>query len=121
MSLYDDIQSDVAEAFDTDLADAVTTFTFTEFGTPAYDASTGTTVTPETDYEIRGVVIKNIEGEIADESVFKDLVKLLILASEATVTFIMDMKVAFGGDSYKIVGISKDPANATFTLDCRRY
>lgn len=126
MGLRDDIQADLAEAFDDDLADAVSIFTGTYMGAGVWDpVSEESTAQPVT-YTGRGVLdsydsrrIDNINIKVGD-------LLLICLASEVTdrpqvghqittADLITDEAV-----SYRVEGAAMDPAKAHYEIQLRR-
>lgn len=124
MGIYTDITESLVAEFNGDLADAVKAVTVTEFGTPVYDPITGTNSPSETVYVTRGVPTVNVEGDIMDENNRTNVIELLILDFEKQVTeFKVGMKILVDGftQTYKVSGVSIDPAGVTHTLQCRRW
>lgn len=123
MGLRDDIQTDLAEAFDSDLSDAVTAFTGvrtvasdTDDGIDDWmnppDAPSDTTLT----YSGRGVFADYTAYEIDNDIVQASDVKLICLANEITAEPIADDKI----NDYRVVRVNKDPALATFEIQLRQ-
>lgn len=124
MGLYNDLQTDLAEAFDDDLADATTLLTIVAFEeNPTYDPVTGTVTPSETTYtDVRAVPYHDVEGEIMDEHGNKFDTKFLILDSEKKVTaFVLGMKVTYNTDTFRVDGIDTDAAQATHSVFCRKW
>ena len=123
MGLRDDIQADLAEAFDSDLSDAVTAFTGvrtiasdTDNGIDDWmnppDAPSNNTLT----YSGRGVFADYTAYEIDNDIVQASDVKLICLANEITAEPIADDKI----NDYRVVRVNKDPASATFEMQLRQ-
>ena len=123
MGLRDDIQADLAEAFDNDLADAVTAFTGvrtvasdTDNGIDDWmnppDAATEATLT----YTGRGVFADYTAYEIDNDIVQASDVKLICLANEITTEPIADDKI----NDYRVVRVNKDPALASYEIQLRQ-
>lgn len=123
MGLRDDLQADLAEAFDDDLADAVTAFIGTR--TVASDTDTGiddwmnppdapssSTLT----YTGRGVFTDYSTYELNSDIINVTDVKLIVLQNEITAEPIADDKI----NSYSVVRVSKDPASATYEIQLRQ-
>lgn len=123
MGLRAELQSDLAEALDDDLADAVTAFTGTR--TVADDTDTGiddwlkppdapssSTLT----YSGRGVFTDYSTYELNSDIINVTDVKLICLANEITNEPIADDKI----NGYSVVMVNKDPANATFEIQLRQ-
>jgi len=123
--LYSDLQKDLSEAFNTDLLDTYIEFIVTEFGESVYDPIVGKPVTPETDYTVKGIRLTNSLGEVVDKSTTQDFAEYIILDQDKIAStipkFMIDQKVTDNGEEYRISGIDVDPANASHTLNCRRW
>lgn len=122
MGLRDELQADLAEAFDDDLSDAVTAFTGTR--TVASDTDDGvddwmlppgepsaSTLT----YSGRGVFTDYSKYELDSDIIDVTDVKLICLANEITNEPIADDKI----NGYSVVMVNKDPALATFEIQLR--
>ena len=123
MGLRDELQADLAEAFDDDLADAVTAFTGTR--TVASDTDDGVddwmlppgAVTDNTlTYSGRGVFTDYSTYELNSDIINVTDVKLICLANEITNEPIADDKI----NGYSVVRVSKDPALATYEIQLRQ-
>ena len=122
MGLRDELQADIGEAFDTDLADAITTFTCSkeiQSGDFNFETQTYPTVTVE-QYSGRGVfgsykrdLVKPIDYQIED-------VKATVLQNEVTgVPQIDDVWVA--GGQFKILNVGKDPSGSIWVCQLRKF
>ncbi|WP_423854124.1 glutamate 5-kinase [Acinetobacter guillouiae] len=122
MGLRVELQADIAEAFDTDLADAITTFTCSkeiQSGDFDFETQTYPTVTVE-QYSGRGVfgsykrdLVKPIDYQIED-------VKATVLQNEVTgVPQIDDVWVA--GVEFKVLSVSKDPSGSIWVCQLRKF
>ena len=121
MGLRDELQTDIAEAFDSDLADTITTFTCSkeiQSGDFDFETQTYPTVTVE-QYSGRGVfgsykrdLVKPIDYQVED-------VKATVLQNEVTgVPQIDDVWVA--GVEFKVLSISKDPSESIWICQLRK-
>ena len=119
MGLRDDLQADLAEAFDDDLADAVTAFTGTR--TVADDTDSGiddwmnppdTPSASTLTYTGRGVFTDYSTYELDSDIIDVTDVKLIVLQNEITAEPIADDKI----NGYSVIRVSKDPANATYEI-----
>lgn len=123
MGLYDDLQTDILNAFETDLLDA--TRTVQVYTTSSvYDINTLQNTNTETEIDVRAVKISDFAGENVDDPSMMDFAEFLVMDADritANVTFIIDMKLQDGSDQYKITGMNVDPAGASTTLVCRRF
>lgn len=123
MGLRDDLQADLAEAFDDELSDAVTAFVGTrtvaddtdsdidDWMNPP-DTPTASTLT----YTGRGVFTDYSTYELDSDIINVTDVKLIVLQNEITAEPIADDKI----NSYSVVRVSKDPALATFEIQLRQ-
>ncbi|MRT37138.1 glutamate 5-kinase [Acinetobacter sp. RIT698] len=120
MGLRDELQTDIAEAFDSDLADTITTFTCSkeiQSGDFDFETQTYPTVTVE-QYSGRGVfgsykrdLVKPIDYQVED-------VKATVLQNEVTgVPQIDDVWVADG--KFKILNVGKDPSGSIWVCQLR--
>lgn len=116
MGLRYSIQSDIAAAFDTDLSDAVQSFTATRTAQGAYDPATGTVSEQVTTYTGRGVFGAFKVSEADGQNILATDVKLTALQNELTDT----PKINDVIDSKAVVSINQDPAGATYTLALRK-
>lgn len=123
MGLRDDLQADLAEAFDDELSDAVTAFTVTR--TTASDIDTGTddwmnppgepTASTLT-YTGRGVFTDYSTYELNSDIINVTDVKLIVLQNEITAEPIADDKI----NGYSVVRVNRDPAFATYEIQLRQ-
>jgi hypothetical protein len=123
MGLRDDLQADLAEAFDSDLSDAVTAFIGTR--TTANDTDSGvddwmnppdTPSASTLTYSGRGVFTDYSTYELNSDIINVIDVKLIVLQNEITAEPIADDKI----NGYSVVRVSKDPALATFEIQLRQ-
>lgn len=128
MGLRDDLQRDLAEAFDTDLADAVNPVVGVRKVQGEYDPDSGTT-TPEaiTNYAGRGVFGKYLAKEIDGSLIQTADEKLTILQNELFITLLGEptetLAVPEIGDvigGKRAMNVSQDPAKATWTVQLRK-
>lgn len=123
MSLRDEIQADIAEAYDTDLADAVRSFTGTRETAGGYDPVTGSTSTTVTGYSGRGVFgafkAEELNQHIVstDEKLSGVLQNELLHDSDGTPA---TPKVDDMIDGKQVVAVMQDPASATWAMALRR-
>lgn len=125
MGLYDDLNNDIAEAFNSDLSDAMQTMIYIE-PQSLYDPATGAVVNTPIEHETRGVISPYIEAKgmngngssttssegsnIAIEST------IIILDSEISMKPIVSNMINVGSKVYKIITVETDPAGASHTL-----
>ncbi|CAM3120628.1 hypothetical protein SAMN04490207_6218 [Pseudomonas gessardii] len=126
MGLRDDIQADLAEAFDTDLADAVFPFTGEYLGPGVRNPITEETTAQPVFYSGRGVLdsydsrrIDNINIKVGD-------VMLICLANEITDVPAVGHKITtqdlLTGQQavYQLVSPGLDPAKAHYEIQLRK-
>lgn len=121
MGLRDELQADTAEAFDTDLADAIATFTCSkeiQSGDFDFETQTYATVTVE-QYSGRGVFgsykrdfVKPIDYQVED-------IKATVLQNEVSQEPQIDDVWVAGGE-FKVLSVSKDPSGSIWVLQLRK-
>lgn len=118
MGLRDDLQADLSDAFDTDLADAVTQFTGARvLGQGPYDPITETRPTITETYTGRGVFGSFSLRLVDGINILATDIKLTALQSEVTDTPRVDDAI----NGYRVIGpISQDPAKATWVIQLRK-
>ncbi|MGQ7247594.1 hypothetical protein ACUN9Y_09665 [Halomonas sp. V046] len=124
MGLRDDIQADIAEAYDSDLADAVRSFTGSREIAGEYDPDTGSSSTTTVTYTGRGVAGGYSVEEVDDQHIRRTDVKIsgvlqneLILDADQTPA---TPKIDDTIDGMLVVNVGQDPAKATWTIQLRR-
>jgi hypothetical protein len=130
MSLRDDLQADIAEAFDDGdgLADAVTAFICTrEVVTGGYDPETGTTPQTTIGYQGRGVFGGFRQFEIDGSRILATDTKITALQNEiwrvenGEVTNTPDApQIDDVVNGLTVVDVRKDPADAAWIIQARR-
>lgn len=125
MGLRDDIQSDLAEAFDDDLADAVQAFTGSYMGPGVWDpVSETTTAQPVTTG--RGVLDSYDSRRIDGLNILVGDVLLICLVNEVTDKPAVGHQITApdlvtgGSVTYRIVSPGIDPAKAHYEIQLRR-
>ena len=126
MGLRSDIQSDLATAFDTDLADAVSTFAGTYMGPGVWDPVNETTTAQPVTYTGRGVLDNYDSKRIDGLNILVGDVLLICLVNEVTdkpavghqitVTDLITGQPAV----YRIVSPGVDPASAHYEIQLRK-
>ncbi|PUV05890.1 glutamate 5-kinase [Acinetobacter baumannii] len=127
MGLRDELQADIAEAFNEDLADAVDTFTCTRKKLTGSNPATGEDAYAEYVYSGRGVLFG---------SYLKDLVKPIdYRATDSKAVLLQnEVKDAAGtlvkpdvndiwvieGSNYRVVSYGKDPSNSCWFCQLRK-
>lgn len=126
MGIRDELQTDIAEAFDTDLADAVNDFTGRYVIQSGWDPVTemgGETVVT---YSGRGVLSRYKTSRIDNMNVLAGDLKLTALVNEVTgepgVDHIITATDMVRGlpQLYLVIDVSTDPARATYRIQLRR-
>lgn len=126
MGLREDIQTDLAEAFDTDLADAVQAFTGEYLGPGVYDPVTEETTAQPVTYTGRGVLDSYDSRRIDSVNIKVGDVMLICLANELTDKPAVGHKITtidlLTGDPavYTVVSPGIDPAKAHIELQLRK-
>lgn len=115
MGMRDEVQADLKEAFDTDLADAVKAFTGSRTVDLSYDPVTDTRLTDAESYTGRGVFGNFSKSEIDNLNILVTDVRLLCLQSEVTDTPQNDDII----NGMRLIKVGKDPADATWVLQLR--
>lgn len=126
MGLRDDIQADLAEAFDDDLADAMSAFIGIYMGPGAFDPVTETTAAQPVTYTGRGVLDSYDSRRIDGLNILVGDVLLICLASEVTDKPAVGHKITapdlVTGESvtYRVVSPGIDPAKAHYEIQLRK-
>ena len=127
MGLRDDLQRDLAEAFDTDLADAVNPVVGVRKVQGEYDPDSGSTSETITNYAGRGVFGKYLAKEIDGSLIQTTDEKLTILQNELFIALAGELTEnpatpvigdVIGGK--RAMNVSQDPAKATWTVQLRK-
>lgn len=126
MGLRDDIQADLAEAFDDDLADAVQAFTGSYMGSGVFDPVTETTTAQPMTYTGRGVFDSYDSRRIDGVNILAGDVLLICLANEVSdkpaVGHQITVKDLLTGEqaTYRIVSPGIDPAKVHYEIQLRK-
>lgn len=126
MGLRDDIQADLAEAFDEDLADAVVPFSGTYLGPGVYDPVTEETTAQPVTYSGRGVLDAYDSRRIDGVNILAGDVLLICLANEVSdkpaVGHQITVKDLLTGEqaTYRIVSPGIDPAKVHYEIQLRK-
>ncbi|WP_046787133.1 hypothetical protein [Pseudomonas putida] len=126
MGIRDEIQADLAEAFDEDLADAVVPFSGAYLGPGVWDPVNETTTAQPVTYTGRGVLdsydsrrVDNINIKVGD-------VLLICLANEVTDKPMVGHQITVAdlvtGEevSCRVERVESDPASAHYEIQLRR-
>jgi hypothetical protein len=126
VGLRDDIQIDLAAAFDEDLADAVQPFSGTYKGEGSWDPVTETSTAPTIVYSGRGVMDSYDSRRIDNVNIKVGDVLLLCLANEVTDRpqvghQITALDLITGAPvTYRVETAEMDPARAHYEIQLRR-
>lgn len=126
MGLRDDIQADLAEAFDDDLADAMSAFAGTYMGPGVFDPVTETTTAQPVTYTGRGVLDNYDSRRIDGLNILVGDLLLICLANEVTDKPAVGHQITapdlVTGESvtYRIVSPGIDPAKAHYEIQLRK-
>lgn len=111
MSLRDEIQADIAEAFNEDLADAVHTFTCDRIVSTNQNPKTNTSEDVIEQYKGRGVLFGSYnQYEILTLGVLATDKKAIVLQNEVTKEPKIDDEWSTAKGTFRIVHIKQDPA-----------
>ncbi|RNF73194.1 glutamate 5-kinase [Pseudomonas putida] len=126
MGLRDDIQADLAEAFDDDLADAVQAFTGSYMGQGVWDPVSETTTAQPVTYTGRGVFDNYDSHRIDNINILVGDVLLICLANEVTDKPAVGHEITaddlITGEpvKYRVVSPGIDPAKAHYEIQLRK-
>lgn len=121
MGLRDELTADIAEAFDSDLADAVSSFTGSRFEPsgpydPISQTHPGETVT----YTGRGV-FGSFGVQVSEAlNILRTDIKVTALQAEVASTPKIDDSITRDDESFKVIHVGQDPALASWTLQIRK-
>ena len=121
--MRNELQAELAAAFNDDLADAVDSFTCTKLvysGVFDFETQTYPVVGSES-YSGRGVLFGSYQKELVKPVDYQaEDAKAIVLQNEVTaVPQISDVWATSKGD-FKVVNIGADPASATYTVQLRK-
>ncbi|MCO7515713.1 hypothetical protein NJF44_10680 [Pseudomonas guariconensis] len=130
MGMREELQADLAEAFDDldGLADAVRPVTGSRIVNGGYDPEIGGTVPASTiHYSGRGVFGSYLVKEIDGSRIQTEDVKLLVLQNElfeeqggAATEMPATPKIGDQVSGYRVLNVTEDPAQATWTIQLRK-
>lgn len=116
MGMRDDLAADLAEAFDTDLADAVTEFTAEHKEAGAYDPITGAVTETVIPYTGRGVLMDYDHDMIDGENILATDEELVALQAEVTRAPTIGDVIA----GRSVIRVQQDSARATWQIQLRK-
>lgn len=127
MGLRDELQADLAEAFNTDLADAVLAFTGDYMGPGVFDPITEETTAQPVTYSGRGVLSRYEDRRIDNVNILVGDLRLTALTNEVTDTPDVGHKITAPDlldrtrqVTYLIKSVRADPASATYRIQLRK-
>jgi len=127
MGMRDEIQAELAEAFDDDLADAVSAFAGTYQGPGVYDPVTEETTAVPVTYTGRGVLAKYETKRIDNINILSGDLQLIALTNEVTdrpaeghTITAPDLADRAKSISYLVKSVQVDPASATYQIQLRK-
>lgn len=121
MGLRTDVQTDVAAAFDGDLADAVKSFTLKQYNRGQYNPATGdlSGAAYPNEYTSRGVFADYEQPEVLNSAIEPGDVQVIVLQNELEVTPRIADVIVESSVEYRVIGIGKDPADAIWQIHVR--
>lgn len=127
MGLRDELQADLAQAFNTDLADAVLAFTGEYMGPGVWDPVNESTTAQPVTYTGRGVLSRYEDSRIDNVNILVGDLRLTALANEVTDTPDVGHKITAPDlmdrtkqAVYLVKSVRSDPASATYRLQLRK-
>lgn len=121
MSLRDEIQADIAEAFNEDLADAVHTFTCDRIVSRNWNPKTNTSEDVVERYEGRGVLFGSYnQYEILTLGVLATDKKAIVLQNEVSKEPMIGDKWNTSQGVFRVMHIKQDPISASWKCQLRK-
>lgn len=127
MGMRDEIQAELAEAFDDDLADAVAPFTGSYLGPGVYDPITETDTAETITYTGRGVLAKYETKRIDNINILSGDLQLIALTNEVTdrpaeghTITAPDLADRTKSVSYLVKSVSIDPSQSVYGVQLRK-
>lgn len=126
MGIRDELQTDIAEALDTDLADAVNDFSGRYVIQSDWDPVTETGGETAVIYTGRGVLSRYKQSRIDNVNILAGDIKLTALVNEVTAKPAVDHIITAPDlvtgmpQTYQVKDVSTDPAKATYRIQLRR-
>ena len=121
--MKDELQEELAAAFDEDLADAVDTFTCEKpIYSGEFDFETQTyPIIGSESYSGRGVLFGSYQKDLVKPTDYQyEDAKAIVLQNEVTAVPQIDDIWATSKGDFKVVNIGADPVAATYTLQLRK-
>ncbi|WP_081034416.1 glutamate 5-kinase [Acinetobacter nosocomialis] len=121
MGLRDEIQADITEAFNDDLADAVHSFTCDRVVSTKWNPKTNSSENVIEHYEGRGVLFASYnQYEILTLGVLATDKKAIVLQNEVTKEPMIDDEWSTAQGTYRIMHIKQDPISASWKCQLRK-
>lgn len=121
MGLREELQADLAEAFDEDLADAVHEFTCERIIKKNFDPVHETYEEEKFSYSGRGILFGRYKSyDIANLGIPATDNKATVLQNEVSVEPAVNDEWVVKGAVYRVMDISKDPVGAIWTCQLRK-
>ncbi|ENW92756.1 hypothetical protein [Acinetobacter dispersus] len=122
MGLREELQEDLAEAFDNELADAVHEFTCERIIKKNFDPVHETYEEEKLSYSGRGVLFGQYKSyDIANLGIPATDNKVTLLQSEVSAEPAINDEWVIKGSLYRVINISKDPIGATWICQLRKH
>ena len=122
-NMRDELQEELAAAFNEDLADAVDLFTCTKpIYSGVFDFETQTyPVIGSQSYSGRGVLFGSYQKDLVKPADYQtEDAKAIVLQNEVTAVPQIDDVWATSKGDFKVINIGADPASATYTVQLRK-
>lgn len=121
MSLRDEIQADIAEAFNEDLADAVHPFTCDRVVSTNWNPKTNTSEEVIEQYKGRGVLFGSYnQYEVLTLGVLATDKKAIVLQNEVSKEPMIGDQLNTAQGTYRIMHIKQDPISASWKCQLRK-
>lgn len=121
MGLREELQTEIAEAFNEDLADAVHTFTCERISKTNWDPKTETSIEVKENYSGRGVLFGSYsQYEIQTLGVLATDKKAIVLQNEVTMVPKIDDEWLTALGSFRVIHIQQDPASTIWKCQLRK-
>ena len=122
-NMRDELQAELAAAFNEDLADAVDSFTCTKpIYSGVFDFETQTyPIVGNESYSGRGVLFGSYQKDLVKPADYQaEDAKAIVLQNEVTAVPQIDDVWATSKGDFKVINIGADPASATYTVQLRK-
>ena len=119
MGMREDIQVELAAAFEDDLADTVRAVTIFVEGEATYNATTGESTDTYTEVTGRGILSDYVAKKNEPEDLQSCSKRLLVLLNEVSVLTV-NGQIEIGTERYEVKMLAEDPAGATAEAYLRR-